>query len=162
MGGKKEKWYNRTESILYNYPGIEPAIANLEASLRLVMQNKMPSGTSKVYGRVGPPTTGDRMTEPEAWADRRAATIEKIEAKIQKKQAEKIAVDGALERLGDEERDLVRLWYFESWKLTRPDKPIWNELSIGSDTFTRRKLKTITKIAVWLGEYNEYGCQEGF
>jgi len=154
----KPDWYRRTEGKLYAYPSIPSAIAHLEAQVQLLSVNMAPPKAA-VYDRIGPPSTGERMTEPERFADSRIEKIGKKEAQIALKQAEKAAIEAALGRLGDEEKELVEKWYFQGWKLNRPDKKIWRELRICRAEFYFRKREVVERLAYWLGEMTEEGEQ---
>jgi len=146
----KPQWHRRTEAKLYAYPSILPAIAHLEAQIALMSANMVPPKAMS-YDRVGPPTTADRLTEPEQYAGSRMDRIGQIEAKIGLKRAEKAAIDAALMRLDKEALELVNKWYFQSWKLTGKVK-IWKALYINRDTFFERKKKIISLVAECLGE----------
>lgn len=151
---KKETWYKRTEGKLYNYPSIEHAIAHLEAQVALLNANMIPP-KARTYDRVGPPSTRERLTEPEQFANHmtdKDGKIRKLEAKIALKKAEKAAIDAALKRLGAEEVELVEKWYFVDWKLCRPDVKIWTALRICRTEFFVRKKEIVAFIAECLGE----------
>lgn len=156
---KKEDWYKRTEGKLYAYPSIEPAIAHLEAQVLLLNCNMVPP-RAQTYDRIGPPSTGERLTEPEQFTNSRAEKIGKLKAKIALKKAEKVAIDAALKRLGAEEVDLVQKWYFVDWKLCHPEMKIWMALKICRAEFYVRKNEVITKVAKWLGELIEVESEE--
>jgi len=155
----KPDWYRRTEGKLYAYPSIPSAIAHLEAQVQLLSVNMAPPKAA-VYDRIGPPSTGDRMTEPERFADSRLEKIGKKEAQIALKKAEKAAIEVALGRLSEEERELVEKWYFQGWKLKHPEKKIWRELRVCRSEFYFRKKGIVEKLAYWLGEMAEEG-EEG-
>jgi DUF1680 family protein len=147
----KELWYKRTEGKLYAYPGIESSIINLEAQLKLLDANMVPP-RAQTYNRIGPPTTGGRMSEPEQYAQDRGFSRDKVLAKIALKKADKFAIDEALKMLSAEQRSLVENWYFKSWSLVHPEKKIWQELAINRDTFFNRKKLIICIVARYLGE----------
>lgn len=154
----KGPWYGRTEAKLYNYPNIESTIAHLKAQMELLKVDMAPP--KGVTYRHGPPSTADPMTEPESYADKRARHIGRIEAKIRLKEAEAAAIKAALDRLGAEELELVQKWYFEDWRLKRPDRKIWNELCICQSEFYDRKNDVVYKVAVWLGEVEDVAMGE--
>jgi len=158
----KELWYKRTEGKLYNYPSIDHAINHLQAQVNLLKCNMVPP-KAQTYDRVGPPSTGERLTEPEQFADRvtdKDGKIRKLEAKIALKKAEKAAIDAAIKRLGVEEFDLVDKWYFQGWKLVKPEVKIWTALKICRTDFFTRKKEIVGKVAKWLGELDELeACQ---
>ena len=151
---KREPWYSRTEAKLYNYLGISTAIVNLRAQIMLLQANMVPP-KAKTYNRIGPPSTGERATEPERYTMDRDQKIKRLEAKIAIKKAEKLAIDTAMERLGSEEKDLVEKWFFRGWKLSRPDMQIWTTLKICRAEFYGRKREIVIKIAKFLGELVE-------
>ncbi|OPX83448.1 MAG: hypothetical protein A4E52_01830 [Pelotomaculum sp. PtaB.Bin013] len=154
----KPDWYRRTEGKLYAYPSIPSAIAHLEAQVQLLSCNMAPPKAA-VYDRIGPPSTGEKLTEPERFADTRIEKIGKKEAQIALKRAEKAAIEAAMRRLGEEERELVEKWYFQGWKLKHPEKKIWRELRISWPTFFNRRKKIVEKMAEWLGEKTRESCQ---
>lgn len=151
------RWFRITEKILYDYPALETAITTQEALIRSIDNNQLPSGTAK-YGDYGPPTTGgDKLTETEAWAEKRLKSVSKVEARIRLLKARKAAVDAALERLDADSRRLVELWYFGNWaKRKKPgNRAVWKELGISRNTFVRRRKEIVEEVARWLGELTE-------
>jgi DNA-directed RNA polymerase specialized sigma24 family protein len=147
----KTQWYKRTEAKLYAYPSIDTAIAHLEAQYALLDANIIPP-KGAVYDRIGPPTTADRLTEPEQYAGTRIEKMDRIKLKIALKRAEKVAIEAALGRLAPEEKRLVETWYFKDWKHTKLGKSIWRELTICRTEFYSRKRETLEKVAEYLGE----------
>ncbi|OPX83447.1 MAG: hypothetical protein A4E52_01829 [Pelotomaculum sp. PtaB.Bin013] len=124
----KQEWYSRIVVKLYAYPLIESAIAHLKAQIELITQSPDP--------------------DTDLWIEKK----DRLLAKIALKQAEKKAIGDVLERLDQEERELVEKWYFQGWKLKHREKKIWKELKICRSEFYRRKTNIIHNIAVWLGE----------
>lgn len=150
---KKDDWYRRTEKMLYTYPSLDDAIKHLEAVLRFIDRNKVPSNIAK-YGDYGPPGTADKMSEPEAYADKRIRAYERVNRKLELLRTRKAAIEKALDRLSEDNRRLVELWYFENWRLSKKGKgrPIWKELGISRNTFLRRRNEIVEEVARWLGE----------
>ena len=147
---KREPWYSRTEAKLYNFPNVKEAIAHIKAQVDLLNDNMAPPRATTY--RDGPPTTADRMTEPEAFANMRGERRDRLLKKIALKEAEKAAIEAALKRLSGDELDLVTKWYFEDWRLKRPDMKIWRALSICESDFYKHKNNVVYKIANFLGE----------
>ncbi len=148
------RWFRITEKILYTYPTLDAAI-QAQKTLSISMdQNQLPSCTAKYGDLSGSPSTGEKLTEPESWADKRLKNSSRIDARIKILQARKDAVDGALARLDEDSRQLVELWYFADW--ARQKKPgnraVWKELGISRNTFGRRRAVVVEEVARWLGE----------
>lgn len=143
-------WYSRVEKMLFLYPTIDQAIKRLEAIIIQIDLEKFPSGTTNY--KEGPPSTGDIMSSTERYAYKRIAARDRLQAKIDGLKAQKEAVGAVYARLGDEEKELVRKWYFEDWKLRHPEIKIWDELHIDRRNFFRKKDRIVHKIAVLIGE----------
>lgn len=144
-------WYHRTEKMLFLYPTIDSAIAHQESILKLIEINMFPTGVAK-YRNDGPPSTDDVVSSSEKYAEKRITSRDRVNAKIERLRAQKAVVEAVVARLGSEEMELVQKWYFEDWKLKRPDRKIWKELNIGKVTFWRQKDRVVKKIAEWIGE----------
>lgn len=151
------RWFRITEKILYTYPTLDAAIRVQKALISSIDQNQLPSGTAKYGDLSGSPSTGEKLTEPEAYAERRIKSANRVDARVKLLQARKVAVDGALARLDENSRRLVELWYFADWQ--RQKKPgnraIWKELGISRNTFGRRRAAVVEEVARWLGELTE-------
>lgn|GEM_PF-4229060 len=144
-------WYRRTEKMLFLYPTIDSAIAHQESILKLIEVNMFPVGVAK-YRNDGPPSTDDVVSSSEKYAEKRITSRDRVNAKIERLRAQKVVVEAVIARLGHEEMELVQKWYFEDWKLKRPDRKIWKELNVDRMTFFRRKNKIISRISEWIGE----------
>jgi hypothetical protein len=148
---EKPSWHRRTEAKLYAYPSFDSAIAHLQAQYALLDENIIPP-KGATYDRIGPPTTADRLTEPERYAETRIEKLNRIKLKINLKKAEKSGIEVAVARLAAEEKQLVETWFFGNWKRTKPGKAIWRELAICRTEFYSRKREVVGKVAEFLGE----------
>lgn len=144
-------WYKRIEKLLFLYPTIDHAIKHLETIIAQIELNKTPNGVAN-YRNDGPPSTDDISSSTERFADKRITSKDRLQAKINRLKAGKEAVAAVYERLGEEDKELVRKWYFEDWRLKRTDKKIWRELNTGKVSFYIKKDKIVKRIAEWLGE----------
>ena len=140
--------YRKTEWLLYDYPTFESAIKVLQAELEAML----PAPTSSVagVGRKEAWAPGD-TSETERWAILRheSPRARRLWSELRKKHGYKAGIEDALELLSDEERELVRLNYWEQ----RTNAQCAGKLGIPSRTFDRMKRQVVETVAKCLGYF---------
>lgn len=149
--------FGKVEAILYAYPGMENSIKTLQAYIRLVDDEKLPSCTANYNVDCGGRQMGsdpDKLNQIEAFVARRIKIKGRLEAKLELVQAQKAAVEAAMGALGEDSElaRLVRTVYFDNFKLKSPGRKVWRTLSMGREKYEDMRCRVVKFFAGWLGE----------
>lgn len=136
---------------MYAYPASDAAIQYLTAKLTSIDKNTMPAGVQK-WGQPGPPTTGNELNQTETCAEKRIKIMDRLKAQITEKKLAKSAIEAALGQMSEEHRKLVKVCYFDNFKVKNPGQLVWKYLGISQAVFRKRKQEALEVVARWLGE----------
>lgn len=145
-------YFSRVQAILYSYPGMETAINTILANIKMLDLDRMPSSTPRYDFNEGGRSTGDHMTEPESFADKRIRAKAKLNARLELLQAQQAGVKAAYDSLGEELRLLVKVTYFDNFRLNNPGKRVWRELGYPKPKYLELRNQVVELVARWLGE----------
>lgn len=158
MSRKREKWYQKTESMLYNYPSFEIRIRSHQAIIEEVkgsnigLSDATPSGTIGSYGSKD--GTSYNVSSPvERDVNHFVIKQNELEAKYRRKienlKRWKEIVETSIDIMLDpDQRELVDLAYWQrlSWQ------QICQQMIIDKNTFFNKR-RDIVKVLAWCFGY---------
>lgn len=144
-----KNWYQTTEKLLYRYPCMQARISALELELEEVNEKITPKIIATYKAMEG---KSYQVSNPiEETAIKRMEVIKKIEKQLKKTRTMQKVIEQAVATLGDEEKELVRLFYWKNlnWEV------VSEALGMSRYPFYTRKNQLVKKLAWCFGFVEE-------